>query len=116
LSAPSISLMTQGCAPWVKSPVAESRCGAPGFRESKVGALYSSRLSHVPQSGHLPIHLGWTEPQELHRNCSLDFDLAMASGGSDSTEMTLVRTPTYRRQRRVWRARTSATHLAREGG
>ena len=32
-------------------------------RGSWVGALYSSRLSQVPQSGHLPIHLGCTLPQ-----------------------------------------------------
>src|SRR5439155_7266128 len=37
-------------------------------RASGVGVLYSCKLSHVPQSGHLPIHLGWTLPQELQRN------------------------------------------------
>src|SRR6185295_2729986 len=37
-------------------------------RASGVGALNSWSASHVPQSGHLPIHLGWSEPQWLQRN------------------------------------------------
>ena len=54
--------------PCVRSPVCESVGAREAARMSGVGSLYSSRLSHVPQSGHLPIHLGCTLPQELQRN------------------------------------------------
>ena len=38
-------------------------------RASGVGALYSCNESHVPQSGHLPIHFGCRLPQCPQRNC-----------------------------------------------
>src|SRR5215204_4029771 len=66
-----------------RSPVcpAPPRAAARSPRGSGVGVLYSWRLSQVPQSGHLPIHLGWTEPQELQRNWVLA--LAMSVDFSD---------------------------------
>src|SRR5687767_10117030 len=81
-SAWSIASSGSGSAPCARSAVAVSApavIAAAGARDaargSGVGSLYSCSASHVPQSGHLPIHLGWTEPQELQRKCV--FVLAM---------------------------------------
>ncbi len=90
-----------------RSPV----CPAPepagpraSARASAVGALYSSRLSHVPQSGHLPIHLGCTEPQWLHKNCMRVF--AINHHCSSSSHWSFVR---KRRRRLDVRVKSTAS-------
>ena len=64
-------------APLVMSAVELRAAVVRSALASNVGVLYSCRLSHVPQSGHLPIHFGCTLPQELQRNLVLVLSLAM---------------------------------------
>src|SRR6185437_464379 len=90
VSLSSICSSVNGSAPCVRSAVcpAATRDSA---RASGVGALYCSRLSQVPQSGHLPIHLGWTLPQWLHKNCVRD--LAMCRSIIETNSANGIRSP-----------------------
>ena len=67
VSASAISAIAIGSAPTIPRSASAASFPLRSARASNVGSLYSSSESHVPQSGHFPIHLACTAPQLLQR-------------------------------------------------